>query len=162
MEGSKVTIIKRTIVELDLVGYSDIARYLEEHLDANAVMQLNRQIQSFVDEGLLSVNIPRSEAVNSKAGDNAIVVFERVTEAHRFAEAFLRITEQYNTGKTETAAKRHFRLGISTGQAYAWSRTRMGGWAVRTRILSAGMEGPVRRVNSVPADTGRSVTDLSQ
>ena len=115
MQEYNGTIAKRTIVELDLVGYSDIARYLEEHLGANAVMQLNKQIQNFVDEGLLSVNIARSEAVNSKAGDNAIVVFEHVLEAHRFAEAFHRITEQYNTGKTEASAERHFRLGISTG-----------------------------------------------
>lgn len=115
MGGESSTIVRRTIVELDLVGYSDIARYLEEHLGANAVMQLNKQIQSFVDEGLLAVNIPRSQAVNSKAGDNAIVVFEQVSAAHRFAEAFHRITEQYNSGKTEVSAERHFRLGISTG-----------------------------------------------
>jgi class 3 adenylate cyclase len=110
------SIVKRTIVELDLVGYSDIARYLEEHLGANAVMQLNRQVQSFVDEGLRTVKIEPGDAVNSKAGDNAIVVFEHVVEAHCFAEVFHRITEQYNVGKTEISAERHFRLGISTGE----------------------------------------------
>jgi len=108
-------IVKRTIVELDLVGYSDIARHLEEHLGANAVMQLNKQVQSFVNEGLHAVKIPRGDAVNSKAGDNAIVVFENASEAHRFAEAFHRITDLYNSSKTEISAKRHFRLGISTG-----------------------------------------------
>lgn len=115
MSENSETIVKRTIVELDLVGYSDIARYLEEHLGANAVMQLNKQIQSFVNDGLVLVQIPRRDAVNSKAGDNAIVVFERASDAHRFAEAFHRITEQYNAGKTELSAERHFRLGISTG-----------------------------------------------
>jgi class 3 adenylate cyclase len=115
VESSETRIVRRTIVELDLVGYSDIARHLDEHLGANAVMQFNKQIQGFVHEALQSVATSHSGAVNSRAGDNAIVVFEGVSEAHRFAEAFLRITEQYNTGKTETAAKRHFRLGISTG-----------------------------------------------
>jgi hypothetical protein len=32
--------------------------------------------------------------------------------------------------KTERKRKNHIRLGIPIGQAYAWSRTRMGGWAV--------------------------------
>ena len=32
--------------------------------------------------------------------------------------------------KTERKRKNLIRLGIPTGQAYAWSRTRMGGWAV--------------------------------
>lgn len=116
MDGYNRSIVKRTIVELDLVGYSDIARYLEEHLGANAVMQLNRQVQSFVDEGLRAVNVEPGDAVNSKAGDNAIVVFDQVSKAHRFAEVFHQITEQYNIGKNEVSAERHFRLGISTGE----------------------------------------------
>jgi RNA-directed DNA polymerase len=32
--------------------------------------------------------------------------------------------------KLERKRKNLIRLGISRGQAYAWSRTRMGGWAV--------------------------------
>ncbi len=32
--------------------------------------------------------------------------------------------------KAERKRKNLIRLGIATGQAYAWSRTRMGGWAV--------------------------------
>jgi RNA-directed DNA polymerase len=32
--------------------------------------------------------------------------------------------------KPERKRKNLIRLGIHTGQAYAWSRTRMGGWAV--------------------------------
>jgi class 3 adenylate cyclase len=114
-DGNETAIARRTIVELDLVGYSDIARYLDEHLGANAVMQLNRQIQGFVNDALQSVATSHRDAVNSRAGDNAIVMFEQVADAHRFAEAFHRITEQYNTGKNEASAKRHFRLGISTG-----------------------------------------------
>jgi class 3 adenylate cyclase len=114
-EGSETAIARRTIVELDLVGYSDIARHLDEHLGANAVMQLNRQIQGFVNEALQTVATSQNDAVNSRAGDNAIVVFERVADAHRFAEAFHRITEQYNSAKSEASAQRHFRLGISTG-----------------------------------------------
>ncbi|WP_168800694.1 hypothetical protein [Psychroserpens sp. NJDZ02] len=31
---------------------------------------------------------------------------------------------------TRTQAQNRIQLGVETGQAYAWSRTRMGGWAV--------------------------------
>ena len=105
----------RTIVELDLMGYSDIVRLLEQNLSVRATMTLNEQIQGLVDEGLRAVNISRDEAVNGEHGDNAIVVFERVSDAHRFAEEFHRVTERYNSNKNEESAKRWFRLGISTG-----------------------------------------------
>ena len=42
----------------------------------------------------------------------------------------LHLVRQLAEKKVERKRKDLVRLGISKGQAYAWSRTRMGGWAV--------------------------------
>ncbi|MDA1273378.1 MAG: hypothetical protein O2960_04905 [Verrucomicrobia bacterium] len=39
----------KTIVELDLIAYSDLARHLEENLSVNELALLDEQIQGFVD-----------------------------------------------------------------------------------------------------------------
>ncbi len=38
--------------------------------------------------------------------------------------------DSYREKKLERKRKNLIRLGVNQGQAYAWSRTRMGGWAV--------------------------------
>ena len=38
--------------------------------------------------------------------------------------------EQYVNKKPERKRKNLIRLGVDQGQAYAWSRSRMGGWAI--------------------------------
>lgn len=49
-------------------------------------------------------------------------------------------------GEAERKRKHLIRLGIKPSQAYAWSRTRMGGWAVarspilRTTITEKGLQ----------------------
>ena len=42
----------------------------------------------------------------------------------------MHLVRQLAEKKVERKRKDLVRLGISQGQAYAWSRTRMGGWAV--------------------------------
>ena len=59
--------MKKTVIELDLKGYSDIARELEEHLSAEVVMQFNEQIQTFVDAGLQATESRREETVGSRS-----------------------------------------------------------------------------------------------
>ena len=44
--------MRKTVLELDLVAYSDIARVLEESTGPETVASLNDQIQAFVDEAL--------------------------------------------------------------------------------------------------------------
>jgi internalin A len=108
-------LMRKTVVELDLKGYSDIAPELEEHFSAEVVMKLNEQIQSFVDAGLKAVNVFREETVMADTGDGAIVVFDEPTIGHRFAEAVHQACAVHNQGKTLAAAKRWFRIGIATG-----------------------------------------------
>lgn len=105
-----------TIVELDLVGYSDKARELEEGFSVKLVAKLDDQIQGFVDAGLKTVKIPRSRAVFGKAGDNALVLFRRAEQAHRFVRAVHLAAGQHNARTTLPSAQRWFRSGAATGE----------------------------------------------
>ena len=62
----------KTVVELDLRGYSDIARELEEQFSAEIVAKFNDQIQGFVDVKLQAVSIPREQTMIATTGDSAI------------------------------------------------------------------------------------------
>ena len=44
--------------------------------------------------------------------------------------AVLYLVPRLREKKSERKRKNLIRLGVDQGQAYAWSRTRMGGWAV--------------------------------
>ena len=106
----------RTIVELDLVGYSQVARQLQEHLDSAAVRRLNRQVQEFVDRGLDRVRLKRKDVVVNTAGDNAVRLLADAELAHHFAVAVHRATEAHNATRTLPSAHRWFRIGIATGK----------------------------------------------
>jgi class 3 adenylate cyclase len=107
--------MRRTIVELDLKGYSDVARELEENLSAEVVMHFNDQIQTFVDAGLRTENLHRKDAVMATTGDGAILALDSPSIAHRYALAVHDACRLHNYEKTLASAKRWFRVGIATG-----------------------------------------------
>ncbi len=109
-------ITRKTVLELDLAGYSSVARALEENLTVNLVTALNDQIQRFIDVGLSSIGVvARENAVMATTGDGAILVFELPDEAHRFARAVHEATREHNAAKTTPSAHRWFRMGAATG-----------------------------------------------
>jgi len=108
--------MRKTIVELDLKGYSDVARELEENLSAEVVMHFNDQIQAFVDTGLRAVNLHREDAVMATTGDGAILALDSPSIAHRYALAVHDACRLHNHEKTVASAKRWFRVGIATGE----------------------------------------------
>lgn len=110
----------RTVVELDMVGYSDIARQLEQEADDPEVVdRLNQEIQQFVDYGLEVVGQTRNEVVKATNGDNAVIVFESAIDAHLFAQAVHQRTQTYNAQQQGGfLAKRWFRIGCATGKLY--------------------------------------------
>jgi class 3 adenylate cyclase len=105
----------KTVLELDLVGYSTIADMLEQGLGVETSPQLNRQIQSFVDQGLQSVKLTRDATVMQTTGDGAILVFDKPSLAHVFANAVHQATRTHNATKDADIGKRIFRIGIATG-----------------------------------------------
>jgi len=108
--------MKKTVVELDLVGYSTISQNLEQGLDVSTVAQLNQQIQSFVDAGLKATNASRDKSVMATTGDGAILVFDSSTDAHRFAQAVHETTREHNRKRQQPLAKRVFRIGVASGE----------------------------------------------
>jgi len=105
----------KTVLELDLAGYSDIARQLEEHMGVQIVSKFNDQIQGFVDAGLAAVGVERSQVVMATTGDGAILMFDRAEDAHRFAQAAHEATQTHNSTRTVASSKRWFRMGAATG-----------------------------------------------
>ncbi|HEY0171059.1 MAG TPA: hypothetical protein VGB98_08545 [Pyrinomonadaceae bacterium] len=110
----------KTILDLDLVGYSGIAAILEENSGSGAVAELNAQIQGFVERGLGAVEARREHALLKTTGDGAILHFDRAELAHMFAAAVHEETRVRNVGKTEPSARRLFRMGAATGDVTEW------------------------------------------
>jgi class 3 adenylate cyclase len=108
--------MKKTVLELDLVGYSSIAAILEENTSSGAVAELNAQVQSFIDKGLNAAAVERQHTVMANTGDGAILLFDKAEHAHNFAKAVHEATRIHNRGKTEPSARRLFRMGAATGE----------------------------------------------
>ena len=112
----------KTVVEIDLIGYSSVARMLEENFDAKVVAQFNQQIQGFVDAGLKTVQAERDEVVMATTGDGAILVFDDPCDAHHFGTAVHTTTQAHNSKRNEASAKRWFRIGMATGDLHQQPR----------------------------------------
>ncbi len=105
----------KTVLELDLVGYSTIGDNLEQGLDVTSVAELNKQIQGLVDVGLTAVSASRAQTVMATTGDGAILVFDAAADAYRFAVAVQEATAAHNAPRSQDLAKRVFRIGAATG-----------------------------------------------
>lgn len=105
----------KTVLEIDLYSYNDIATFIEENLDVAAVKAFEDQIQRFVDHGLKALSLRRDDVVLGTAGDNAVLIFDDANTMHRFAEAVHQATVIHNQSKTVELAKRWFRMGAATG-----------------------------------------------
>ena len=105
----------KTVLEIDLYSYNDIATFIEENLDVAAVKAFEDQIHQFVDCGLKAVGLRRDDVVLGTAGDNAVLIFDDATTMHRFSEAVHLATLIHNRSKTVELAKRWFRMGAATG-----------------------------------------------
>lgn len=107
--------MNKTVLELDLVGYSSIAAVLEENTGSGAVAELNAQVQSFIEQGLKAVRRRREGTLMKDTGDGGILLFDKAEHAHHFAAAVHKATRVHNGGKTEPSARRLFRMGAATG-----------------------------------------------
>ena len=105
-----------TIVCVDMVGYSTVARILEESLSSSQVEALNSEIQRLINDALEQIGIMRSETLIAATGDGAILKFDTAEAAHLFAFALIEKAEQLNSSRTEQFAKRAFRVGAASGR----------------------------------------------
>jgi formylglycine-generating enzyme required for sulfatase activity len=144
---------QKTVVELDLIGYSDVARTLEDQLGAEVVSKLEEQIQGFVAAGLAAVGAKREQLVLATAGDNAILAFRNPADAHRFAEAVHEATRVHNERRAAASAKRWFRIGIATGDLDEQPRVGGGREVAGTVIADAVRLEAAARPGQIVCDT---------
>jgi class 3 adenylate cyclase len=116
IQHQRSEVMKKTVVELDLVGYSTICDNVEQALDVQSVAQLNQQIQDFIEAGLSAVNAAREQTVVKTTGDGALLVFDSAQDAHRFVQAVHEATHARNLSRKQSLAKRVFRSGAATGE----------------------------------------------
>jgi tetratricopeptide (TPR) repeat protein len=112
---SAPAMMRRTVVVVDMVGYSDIAKLLEENISAGSVAELNRQIQAFISRAVKELGDPEACCLMARTGDGAILLFERAGDAHSFAISVQMQARRHNQSRSEVTAKRRFRIGIATG-----------------------------------------------
>jgi len=124
----------KTVVELDLVGFSDVCRTLEENLGTEVVAQFNSQIQEFVDAGLDAVRAERAQVVLATTGDGAILAFDQAANSHHFAAAVHHATRIHNAARSTPSSQRWFRIGAATGELFQRSR-RGGGMEIAGTVI---------------------------
>lgn len=115
--------LRKTVAVVDMVGYSSIARLLEQNISAASVSELNKQIQSFMTRALELLPPAQAYTVVARTGDGIILLFDSVDAAHSFAAGVQRFAKEHNNQRTETTAQRWFRVGIATGEVSATPRT---------------------------------------
>jgi tetratricopeptide (TPR) repeat protein/class 3 adenylate cyclase len=108
--------VRGTVAVVDMVGYSDIAKLLEENLTAGAVAELNRQIQGFMNHSLSQLPNDHCYRIISRPGDGIIVFFENAEDAHSFGFRVHVFANEHNDQRSELIAERWFRVGIATGE----------------------------------------------
>jgi tetratricopeptide (TPR) repeat protein/class 3 adenylate cyclase len=104
-----------SVAVVDMVGYSDVAKLLEQNISAGSVAELNRQIQGLIHEALANSPVTTDYCFVARTGDGAILFFNQTDEAHFFARSLHLQSMQHNLLRTEASAKRWFRIGIATG-----------------------------------------------
>lgn len=127
----------KTVLELDLAGYSDIARELEENIGVAVVASFNEQIHTFVDAALDAVGAKRDQVVMATTGDGAILTFDEAQVAHRFAQAVHDAAQARNMKVTSVSAQRWFRIGAATGEIIQRRKTKGGFEIAGTTIANA-------------------------
>lgn len=107
--------VRVTVLVADLVGWTRLARKLQQNLDVDAVTRLNTQVRALVEDALTAgsggLGPPREFD-----GDGVTVFFDHPPAAHDFAIALNRAAEAHNRERSDPDAQRHFRVGIATGE----------------------------------------------
>jgi serine/threonine-protein kinase len=99
-----------------MVGYSSIAKLLEENINAASVAKLNQQIHTFIADSLEQIPGTETYRLIAKTGDGAIVLFQHAEDAHRFGFQVHLSAREHTGRRSESTAERWFRVGIATGE----------------------------------------------
>jgi class 3 adenylate cyclase len=115
--------LRKTVAVVDMVGYSSIARMLEQNISAASVSELNKQIQAFMTRALEQLPPAQAYTVVARTGDGIILLFDGADAAHRFAASVHLFARGHNDLRSESTAQRWFRVGIATGEVSVTPRS---------------------------------------
>jgi class 3 adenylate cyclase len=106
--------MSHTVVELDLVDFTERARRMEALVGPEGVQLITERVRGFVLGALREIRID-SSAIRSTAGDGMILLFDSPDDADRFATEFHETWAAHNAKQADPAYHYLFRLGIGTG-----------------------------------------------
>jgi len=141
---SDPTPVLKTIVELDLARYSDIAKIMEQNLGPKAVAALNEQIRSFIVTSLQKIGSPLEDTLIKETGDGAILAFDNSEKAVNFAVEVHCAASKHNRGKDCEEAQRHFRIGIYSDEIILKKETTLKGEFKRFEVAGTAISNAVR------------------
>jgi class 3 adenylate cyclase len=107
-----------TVVELDMVGFTECAHRVEKLLGPDGVKLITEQMRGFALDALREMKIDAG-VIRDAAGDHMLLVFDRPDDADRFAVEFHETWAAHNAKHTDPANHYLFRLGIGTGELAA-------------------------------------------
>jgi class 3 adenylate cyclase len=113
---SQVLNMEKTVLEVDLVRYTQTAVNVQENIGLPGLKMFEDQVRGIINSGLNRVGLNRDEVVLGEAGDNAIMILDNVEVAHLLAQTIYQATVEYNQAKSIESAKRYFRMGAATGE----------------------------------------------
>lgn len=154
---------EKSIVAVDVVSYSRLASTVENVAGTEALLSLNDRIQGILNESLKATNRSPEDSLITTTGDGAILAFDEVQDAVRFAEALQNRALEQNRSLGE-GVKLQFRIGISCGRVAIAARldsTNIAGVAIveAVRLSSACKPGGILASEAVwrrlPKDTQR-------
>lgn len=111
-----MSVVRKTIVQIDLARYSSAAESVEEILDSpEAVATYTKLIQDIIYNSLTEIMARSPEVPHLFIGDGALLSFDDATDAVQFAVRLHDLADKHSAGKREERARMHFRVGIATG-----------------------------------------------
>ena len=121
---SQVLNMEKTVLEVDLVRYTQTAVNVQENIGLPGLKMFEDQVRGIINSGLNRVGLNRDEVVLGEAGDNALMILDNVEVAHVLAQTIYQATVEYNQAKSIESAKRYFRMGAATGDLLIYKSER--------------------------------------
>ena len=113
MPSVQVGLSEKTVVAVDLIGYSSIVRSLEPGASPQAFADLEKEILSFVRRAAALQAAQEYDLITT--GDGAILVFAVAEGAHRFGKSLQEAGSAHSVAAPVASSQRWFRVGIATG-----------------------------------------------
>ena len=105
-----------TVVSVDMEGYGEFSRVLQDKGSIDAAAKLLRELQSWLDQAVDKASKNSDRVFRVGTGDGGLLLFRSPEEGVTFAMEFQRVVQGHNAKLPVADDHRHFRIGIVTGE----------------------------------------------